>query len=181
MLGHLQDWQNRLFPAASDSLPTVPLSTCQSVERAQSLQKARASDICVCFWKVGEVLLEVAVTAKLLSASKKGSGLPGLSWCFLCQPNLTLAGTTRTPPLILGQQNSALPTHCFEPAVSKWVSASWWVRGNNSNWCQACRSSKATAVSRDLMCWECSSGYYSKSSTVSCLAESFGVWGIVTS
>lgn len=34
---------------------------------------------------------------------------------------LPLAGTTRTPPLILGQQNSALPTHCFEPALSECI------------------------------------------------------------
>lgn len=89
MLVPPQVWQNRLLPAASDYLPTVLLSTCQSVEKAQSLEKARASGVSVCFWMVGEVLLEAAVTASLLSASKKGSGLPELSWCFLCQPNPT--------------------------------------------------------------------------------------------
>lgn len=120
MLGHIQDWLNRLLPAASAYLPTVLLSACQSVEKAQSLQRDRASGLCVCFWKVGEIFLEVPVTASLLSASKKGSGLPGLSSSFLCQIlPLPLAGTTWTPPLILGQQNSALPPHCSEPAVSE--------------------------------------------------------------
>lgn len=123
MLGPPQVWQNRLLPAASDYLPTVLLSTCQSVEKAQSLEKARASGVSVCFWMVGEVLLEVPVTASLLSASKKAVACQNFLGAFFASQilPLPLAGTTRTPPLILGQQNSALPTHCFEPALSECI------------------------------------------------------------
>lgn len=130
MLGHIQDWQNRLLPAASDYLPTVLLSTCQSVKRAQSSQKARASDLCVCFWKVREVLLEAAVTAKLLSASKKSQwlartlltlSLPAKSYPF---PSQELPGPH---PSSLGSKIQLCPhTALSQLWVSEWVHHDGW-------------------------------------------------------
>lgn len=184
MLGHLQNWQNRLLPAASDYLPTVPVvylpvlrrqSLCRKPEHLMSVFPSfgrweRSS------WKE-QLLPHSLVPAKKAKRQWFARtlfmlSLPAKSYPF---PSQELPGPH---PSSLGSKIQLCP----HTALSQlWVSASWWVRGNNSNQCQACRSSKATAVSRDLTCWECSSGYYSKSSTVSCLAKSFGVWSTVTS
>lgn len=124
MLGHLQDWQNRLLPAASDYLPTVSVvylpvlrrqSLCRKPEHLMSVFPSfgrweRSS------WK------QQSLPHSLVPAKKAVACQNSLHAFFASQIlPLPLAGTTWTPPLIPGQQNSALPTHCFEPAVGECI------------------------------------------------------------